>query len=290
MNTHELELKTAYWDDPAARNAFKEFMMSIHGLDFSVWESAGFWDDAYTPFSYFHNGDVIASVCMYMLDAVIDGRPSKVTQISGVGTLPQFRRQGLNRRLTDIGLEWIEGKQVGVFLFADAPAIPFYEKCGFEALPDYAECIEVESTDSRGGAVKLDLDRPSHIDLIFDVAQRRAPISRKFGILNPKLVMFHALYLLRDFAFQIPELDCVIFCKRDGERLQIFDILSEEIPPFEQLYPYICDVHDRRVEFYFHTDQLELKSVRIKVLEGNNCYVLPPFPMKNVVFPFTCKA
>jgi len=48
-----LAMKTEYWDDPKALCAFKEFMLEIHGLDFSEWESGGYWDDAYTPFSFF---------------------------------------------------------------------------------------------------------------------------------------------------------------------------------------------------------------------------------------------
>ncbi len=38
-----LSLRTGYWDDLAARGAFKEFLITIHGLDLSEWESAGYW-------------------------------------------------------------------------------------------------------------------------------------------------------------------------------------------------------------------------------------------------------
>jgi len=34
----------------------------------------------------------------------LNGENTRVAQISGVGTLPEWRRKGLNRQLTDIGL------------------------------------------------------------------------------------------------------------------------------------------------------------------------------------------
>lgn len=56
----DLALKTEYWDDPKALGAFKDFMLKIHGLDFSEWEAGGYWDDAYTPFSFFKEDTVDA--------------------------------------------------------------------------------------------------------------------------------------------------------------------------------------------------------------------------------------
>lgn len=95
-----LTLRTDYWDDLAARGAFKDFLIAIHGLDLSEWESAGYWDYAYTPFSFFDGGQVVSSVCVYSLEAVIDGARARVAQLSGVGTLPDWRRKRLNRQLT----------------------------------------------------------------------------------------------------------------------------------------------------------------------------------------------
>jgi hypothetical protein len=91
-------LKTEYWNDLNARAAFKSFMRTIHGLDFSLWESAGCWDDAYTPFSFFRGDKIVASVCIYLLDSVIDGRETRLAQVSGVGTLPQWRRDWRGRK------------------------------------------------------------------------------------------------------------------------------------------------------------------------------------------------
>jgi GNAT superfamily N-acetyltransferase len=128
----KMELRTAYWDDRESREAFQRFILDIHNLDFNAWEEAGYWDDAYRPFSWFQDGEVISSVCIYSLPAVIDGRTTKLAQISGVGTLPEYRRCGLNRELTAAGLQWAGTSHEGVFLFSDEDAVPYYEHCGFK--------------------------------------------------------------------------------------------------------------------------------------------------------------
>ena len=134
--TTNLELRTEYWHDDRARAAFKTFMRTIHGLDFTRWESAGFWDDAHTPFSYFQGEEIVASVCIYLLDAIVEGRSTRLVQISGVGTLPAWRRRGLSRQLTEIGLAWAAGRHEGVFLFADDDAVAYYEHTGFRPVQE----------------------------------------------------------------------------------------------------------------------------------------------------------
>ena len=91
----DLEFREAYWDDRKARQAFKEFLVEIHGLDLSAWEQAGFWDEDYRPFTLFDAaGRVVSSVCVYSVEMLVHGESCRAAQISGVGTLPDRRRQG----------------------------------------------------------------------------------------------------------------------------------------------------------------------------------------------------
>ena len=111
----DLMVRTEYWNNPKARSAFREFMLKIHNLDLSEWESLGYWDKNYTPFSFFSGEEIVSSICVYSLNAVINGNKTRISQLSGVGTLPEWRRKGLNRRLTIIGLEWARGETRGNF-------------------------------------------------------------------------------------------------------------------------------------------------------------------------------
>jgi len=285
-----LTLKTDYWGDPRAKNAFKKFMVEIFGLDLGRWEAAGCWDPAYRPFSFFHRNRVVANVCVYLLEAVIEGRRARLAQISSVGTLPEWRRRGLNRELTGRALDWAQGRQEGVFLFADTGAIPFYRRCGFQPVEEYLETLAVEPTGRRLGAVKLDPAKRRDREKIFTAAGQRTPLSRRFSVMSAHLVMFHALYGLKDDLYEIPDLDCLAFCRRQKDCLNLFDIIGQRIPPFEELYPYLTDGSDRRVDFHFFTDRLDAGRTTARPLRGNHPLVRGSFPIRKPVFPYTSRA
>ncbi len=286
----ELNLRTQYWDDAKALSAFKAFAYSIHGLDFSEFEARGYWDAAYTPFSLFDGDTVVASVCMYSLDAIVEGARTRVAQISGVGTLPQWRRKGLNRQLTALGLAWAEEQHDGVFLFSNPGAIPVYEKGGFKAIEEFVETTPAPRMPRREGATRLDPDRVQDLDKIYAYAKTRAPISEQFSVLNAKLVMFHVLHGLRDCVVEVPDLKCLVLCERAPGILKVYDIIGEQIPRFDELYPYVANEADQVVEFHFFADKLGLKHRSTKRLEGNNPFVRAGFPVKNPVFPYTSRA
>jgi len=286
----ELTLKSEYWDNTKAKSAFKAFILDIHRLDFTQWDEAGFWDDAYTPFSYFKGDDIISSVCIYLLDAIIDGRSTHLVQISGVGTLPEFQRKGLSRQLTNIGLDWAINKHEGVFLFSDMDAMPYYQRCGFTALDEYLETTEVKTSATRPGLIKLDPRNPRDLNKIYQCIQNRVPISEKFSIINAKLDMFHIIYTLKNCLYEIPDLGCLIAYERDNGNLSIFDIVSDRIPSLDEIYPYIAQSEDTQIEFYFHTDKLEIDKVQTTLLAGNNLFIKGHFPIINPVFPFTSRA
>lgn len=286
----DIHLKTEYWHSQESREAFKTFILDIHGLDFNEWESRGYWDDAYTPFSYFKDGEIIASVCIYLLDAIVAGNKTKLVQISGVGTHQNWRRQGLSRKLTDIGLEWAKDKHSGIFLFADKEAIPYYEYCGFSPIKETLEYYPIEPMPSKRGLYCLDPGDQKELDQIYTYASNRTPISDKFSIFNSKLLMFHALYTIRDNIYMIPDLECLVFFHRAGEVVNIYDIVGRKIPAFDEIYPYISANTDRRIHFHFHTDKLGIKGIRTKTTTGNNTFVKGSFPVSEPSFPFTSRA
>lgn len=287
-----LTYREAYWGDRAARDAFYSFIRIIHNLDFGLWESAGCWDERYRPFSLFEGDRVVSSVCLYSMDMVVGGRRMKLSQISGVGTLPEFRRKGLNRKLTRLALEWAKPDHQGTFLFADDDAIEFYAKCGFQSVPEILTVLPVAPPAPKPGLRQLDVDRPEDLAMIFALASERVPVSDRLGTLNPHLLMFHALYTLRKCAYHLPALDLVVFFHREAHRLRVFDIVGRRIPPFAELHPYLSAEPHREVAFYFMTDKLDLDGAVAQPLEGNNTHILPGFPMATdgLTFPFTVHA
>lgn len=297
MSVGELTFRRLYWDDAEARAAFQAFIREIHNLDFNLWERKGFWDERYTPFTLFDGPRVVSSVCLYSMDMVVEGRRRRLGQISGVGTLPEHRRRGLNRRLTDEALAWArETGHDAFFLFADDEAIPFYQRLGFQPVNDYAMVARIPPPAPRPGLRKLEVDDPADLALISALAQERSAVSDVLGVLNQKLLMFHALYSLRAHAYHVPALDVVVFFKVDGPRLKVHDVVGRRVPAFEELHPFLAAATPApppgEIWFHFMTDKIGVEGATPRALEGNNTHVLPGFPLagERLVFPFTAHA
>lgn len=288
----EPSYEQSYWHDPARKAAFQRYLIEIFGLDLSLWDQLGFWDDNYRPFSLFERDRVIANVCLYTMDMMVAGKRCQVGQLSAVGTLPAWRGRGLNRRLTETALEWARDSHEFFFLFADDDAFGFYEKCGFRPIKEYAHRLKITPISSTPGVVRLDMGRPEHVALVYEYAQRRTAVSETLGVFNPKLLMYWCLYGLRDCVYRLPELDLIVLYKREDDLVTIYDIVASAMPTFAQLYPYIAAPTDRAIDFLFVPDRLDLPETEPIHITGNGTHVLGtlPFEPTFVLFPFTAHA
>jgi GNAT superfamily N-acetyltransferase len=290
--TEGLTFRSRYWDDCRARDEFKKFLLAMHGLDLTLWEQRGFWDDLYTPFSLFDGDRIVSSVCLYSMEMVIGGQKCRVGQFSGVGTLPQFRRRGLSRWLTEKAMHWASATHSGFFLFADDEAVPFYAKCGFLQVQETVATLLVDIPELRPGLQKLDAQSDRDLERIYRLACERSPASDALGVCNAKLLMFHCLYTLRDHMYYVPDLDVVVFFKTDRERLILFDIVGRHVPHFSELHPYIVQQPHRAVWFQFMPDKMGIAATGRRTVEGDNAHIHPSLhlPEPDCLFPYVAHA
>jgi len=287
-----LSFRENYWDSPELKEEFMRFLVQIFGIDLSLWGKMGFWDTRYRPFSYFDDNTLVSNVCVYTLDMTITGNPSRVAQISAVGTLPEYRRRGLSHKLTQVALDWARVNHDFFFLFADEGAYQFYKDCGFRFTDEYKARISAPAVVARPGAVKLDMQRTDHIAQVYRLASNREPVSNVLGVSNDKLFMFWCLDSLRDHIHYISALDVLVLYKREGGLVTIFDIVGRTMPIFADIYPYTCHPDDKTVEFLFMVDKLDLERVGHVRVEGNGTHLFGRFPLEGAqfIFPFTSHA
>lgn len=281
-----------YWDNPELKSEFKRFMIQMFRLDLSPWDTAGFWDSRYRPFSFFERNLLVSNVCVYSMDMIVKGDRRQVAQVSAVGTLPAYQRKGLSRELTRIAIEWARDNHDFYFLFADDNATAFYAQCGFRSVQEYKARIHLTSCENKLGAVQLDMRNAEHVKLVHRLAASRAPVSDLLGAYNDKLFMFWCLTFLRDFIYYIQELDIVVLLSREGGVLKLFDVVGSVIPTFSEMYPYICRPSDKSAEFLFMVDKMNLDNVEMIQVEGNGTHILGSFPLEGTqyLFPYTSHA
>ena len=291
-NTNSLQYQNNYWDEPELKQQFIAFLTQMFNLDLTLWDQKGFWDYAYRPFSYFDGKKVASNVCVYSLDMMVKGHACRVAQVSAVGTLPEYRRQGLSIDLTNKALDWARDKHDFFFLFADEDAFGFYKKRGFREVYEHKARIYVNAKEQSPGAVRLHMDRAEDIELVHRLAKKRTAVSDELGVLNARLLMFWCLYALQDCVYYIPDLDAVVMWKNVDGVKTIYDVVGTSVPTFEQLYPYIAEPEDRQVEFRFIPDKMRVGEVEYIKVEGNGAHVMGTFPFEGskFMFPFTAQA
>ncbi len=280
----------SYWEDSVLKRKFIDLLIQIFGLDLSLWDRMGFWDDNYRPFSYFEDDRLVSSLCIYSLEMMIAGKLCRVAQVSGVGTLPEYRRRGLNSELTRKALDWARDKHDFFFLFADDDAHPFYKSCGFRRADEHQISIPVVGQSPLPGAKKLELANEQHLQLICSCAEHRAPISNELGVMNQKLFMFWCLYFLKKNIYYLADLEVLVLCKREQGVLTIFDIVGREIPTFAELYPFIAGESDESVRFEFMVDKLGLADPVQTRASDSGLHLMGEFPLQDKKFLFPCTA
>jgi GNAT superfamily N-acetyltransferase len=281
-----------YWDSPGKKSQFIAFLKLIHGVDLSAWDKLGFWDKLYRPFSYFDGDTLVSNVCVYSMNMTVNGQSRLAAQISAVGTLPDYRRQGLSYELTQKALDWARDNHDFFYLFADDEALGFYRKCGFRPVGESKTRISVTGQVAKPGAFKLDINREDHLATICRIASGRVPVSDVLGVSNVKLLMFWLLNLLKEHIYHIPELDILVLYKHASGRTTIFDVVGERVPPFSAILPYIGSENDRTIEFLFMTDKLELRDTTQVKIEDNGTHIMGEFPLESsrFIIPFTAQA
>lgn len=267
-------------------------MVDIFALDLSLWDHRGFWDADFKPFSYFDDSSLVANVCVYSMDMMVDEKRCRLGQISSVGTRPEYRRKGIGFELMRKVLDRTKEEHEYYFLFADDEAFGLYEKCGFHYTDEYKARINVSGKSPRPGIFKLNMERSDHIDMVFNLASEREPVSNILGLFNEKLFMFWCLYALRDYIYYIPDLEILVLYKRDNGLLTLFDIVGKKMPSFREIYPYISDPLDEIVEFLFMVDKLRPGKYEEVMVKENGTHLGKGFSLKGTrfIFPYTSHA
>jgi predicted N-acetyltransferase YhbS len=288
-----LTYREDYWDDPDLKRQFLTFIKSIFNVDMTIWEELGYWDDRFRPFSLYDNGRLVSHVCIYSLDMSINGDRCKVAQVSSVATLEGYRRKGLNLELTRKAIAWADQEHDFYFLFADIEAYPFYKRVGFRSINEHKIVHPLQGINPIKGAIKLKMKKEVDRELAYRIAGEREPVSDVLGFCNKRLFMFRIVYFLNDYVYYLPKFDLLVLYKRAKGVLTLFDIVGKKMPSFGELYPYIGDVSDTKVEFLFMTDKMGLdmgESVLVELEGGAHVMGDFPFEGQQFIFPFTCHA
>lgn len=284
-----IEYRSHYFDDARAKASFERCAKEIFGLDFSLWEAHGLWDENYRPFSAFVDNECIASLCVFPSLMSVNGKKTKAAQLLTVGTLPEYRGRGIQRKLWESASDWIRRDCEFVFLFTDETAAGFYERLGLRRQIEYTEVIPCPRSDrERPRFRKLNLD--ADYSIVERLARERQMVSRRLGFLNPNLLLFMFLYVYRSWSFHLEDLDAVIVAEETVDRLRIHDIVAGKMPHLSEVEAFLAPF-GKEIEFLFCTDRLGVEGAAKRAVDDSLLIVSNKFDLTgDFVFPYSIRA
>ena len=289
----KIEYRSNYFDDPDAKASFERYAKKIFGLDFSRWKARGLWDNQYKPFSAFAGGECVASICVYPSEMRVGGVKRKGAQLLTVGTLPEYRLQGIQGEIWKRVKAWIDQECDFTFLFTDESAAGFYERLGLRRQPEYFEAVQCPQLASHAGLrlEKLNLEQDSDYTIVARLAKEREMVSNRLGFFNPNLLLFMFLYLYQNQSYYLEDIDTVIVVEETDDRLRIHDIVANEMPKLSDIEIFLAQFKKQEIEFLFCTDRLDVDQPKKKRVKDSLLFVSDNFELEGeFVFPSSIRA
>lgn len=120
----------------ALRLSFCALALETFGISFEPWYQAGYWTDAYMPYSFEVDGKVVANASANLMTLIIEGLEFSAIQIGTVMTDPAYRRRGLAFELIGKIIDDFKDQVAFFYLATDEEAVALYTKCGFKPIPE----------------------------------------------------------------------------------------------------------------------------------------------------------
>jgi GNAT superfamily N-acetyltransferase len=289
----KIEYRSNYFDNPDAKASFERYAKKIFGLDFSRWKARGLWDDQYQPFSAFVGGECVASICVYPSEMRVDGVKRRGAQLLTVGTLPEYRSQGIQGEIWRRVQAWIHQECDFTFLFTDESAAGFYERLGLRRQPEYFETVQCPQLASHAGLrfKKLNLEQDGQYATVERSAKEREMVSNRLGFFNPNLLLFMFLYFYQSQSYYLEDIDTVIVVEETNDRLRIHDIVAKKMPKLSDVGFFLAQFEKEEIEFLFCTDRLGVDQPKKKRVEEDLLFVSDNFELDGkFVFPYSIRA
>lgn len=287
-----MHFRSNYFDDPAAKAAFKDFAREIFGLDFSPWESHGLWDETYVPYSLFDGDTVVANICVYPSAITVEGEARRGLELLTVGTLPAYRKQGLQRRIWETILVEEVPRHDFVFLFTESAA-GFYEKLGLKRQPEfYHRLVRPVRPSSRPIEGRtLDPDDPDDYRILTSLSHERVPVSRTLGFENPNLLLFMLIGPYRDWLHFLPDLGVIVVIEPAGDTIRIHDLIGPSMPTLASIEGFLARFQAQKIDLLFSPDQMGPVETELLPLMEDTLMTSIDFKMPaQTLFPFSIRA
>lgn len=228
---------------------------------------------------------------------VSKGKEYKAIQIGTVMTHPDYRNQGLSRKLMNYIIDQYEKEYDFIYLFANDTVLDFYPKFGFQMVKESRFIFNISALQRQTVKIntlrQLDSNNQNDFNMLKKFAIERIPVSSILGVKNNEhLLMFYFILVFSDAIFYIEEEDTIVIFKQEGTHLHVFDMVSKKRVNIETILSGIVSKDIEKVHLYFTPeDDTNVQTEFIK--NGEDTLFIKPLlkdSAKHFLFPITSHA
>ncbi len=183
------------------------------------------------------------------------------------------------------------GKVDLMFLFANDSVLDFYPKFGFRQVPETVFTYPTNNIPADFQARKLKIQDVADMDIIRRLAANRQPLTGLFGARDyGHIFLWHALYILPEDLWYLADDDILIAACQEGDRLAIYDILSDHPFSFNAIISKIVRPETQHIDLYFSPDYLDMAFTEKEIYSESPLFLRGNFPPEGEQLKFPALA
>lgn len=286
-----LSLVSSYRDHSEVREKYFEFTpQTLYGADFRPWYEAGGWNDKYHPHSILNGeGKLISNVSVMEMDILLTGERRSAIQLGAVGTLPEFRKQGLSAKLMETVLEKYSDRLI--FLFANDSVTNFYPKFGFTRIEEvWFRAVYLENILGKGKNKNykiLNNQSKQDIEILRKISSEALPVTEIFGATDYGSILLFYFLVGDPFQFLYEESgDLIIVIGKDSETLWIYDVLCKNRADLEKQISSLYIPNIKEIRFGFSPEKYGIRFGSLEEPFESPLFVKGDFPISEKTFKF----
>jgi len=234
-------------NDAAYQAMFDDLIQDVFGFSFAPWFAFNPWDDRYESYSIIENGKMLANVCIYKCDLLVNGQPMRAHQLGAVATRKNQRGRGLARVLTEHVLS--KYPTTPAYLHANPGVVDFYPRFGFRQVKSFCPGTPVLIDNPNITPIKC---APG--DILFPTKCATSKILDSVN--NQPIKRFHLLMSYSNCIYRLPKCGAIVIAAQEKNELFLADIISHKPIVFHDLIKELPFGGVEYVEFGFNPDWL----------------------------------
>lgn len=267
------------------KKSFNELTHKVFWFTFEDWDKKGLWTDNFKPYVLVDGERVVSNVSVNFMTFLLDGEKKHYIQLGTVMTDPDYRNQGLGRRIMEHILSEYKDKVDGIFLFGNDSVLDYYPRFGFTVGTQYEYYQEIDSSKALMLADKVDMKKLENVNKVLDAFQTRTVNERLAMIDNRGIAGFYATQLMGENYYYLKEENAYVIAEIEGNTLFVNLVIADHVVDLNRVIysfgntirevvfhftPLCCNQYSRRVHkeedsTYFYIGE-DLKQITEKQL------------------------